>query len=85
MRRQEPDGGGRVRWLGRAYQGALEAVLALVIMPVLGAWADSRFETGPVLFLLGLAIGFGSFVLRLVRLLGELERQPPGGGPGSEG
>ncbi len=73
MRERGPDQRGRVRWLGRAYQGALEAVLALVIMAVLGAWADSRFDTKPVLFLLGLAIGFGSFVLRLVRLMGQLE------------
>lgn len=80
MREREPgEGEGpRVRWLGRAYQGALEAVLAVVVMAVLGALADRRFDTAPVLVLLGLAIGFGSFVLRLVRLLRELQEPPPG-------
>jgi F0F1-type ATP synthase assembly protein I len=71
-----------VRWLGRAYQGALEAVLAVVIMVVAGAVADDHFETSPLFVFLGLGIGFGSFVLRLVRLLRELQEPPPGnGGP----
>lgn len=82
---QNPGGSTGIRWLGRAYQGGLEAVLALVIMTVLGAWADSRFDTAPVLFLIGLAIGFGSFTLRLVRLLRQLEQRPRGEGPKHEG
>lgn len=74
-----------MRWLGRTYQGALEAVLAVVIMVVLGAFADSHFGTTPILLLSGLAIGFGAFVLRLVRLLRETQR-PSGddGGPPEE-
>ncbi|UCE87337.1 MAG: AtpZ/AtpI family protein [Deltaproteobacteria bacterium] len=68
----------RVRWLGRAYQGALEAVLALLIMVIAGVLADGHFGTKPTFLLVGFAIGFGSFVLRLVRLLNELQR-PPGG------
>ena len=67
---RQPENGPRLR-LGRTYQGALEAVLALVVMAVLGAVADSHFGTAPVLILVGLANGFGSFVLRLVRLLNE--------------
>ena len=70
--------GPRVRWLGRAYQGALESVLALVVMVVLGALADDHFGTKPTFLFVGFAIGFGSFVLRLVRLLKELQ-EPPGG------
>lgn len=71
------------RWLGRAYQGALEAVLAVVIMGVAGAVADSHFDTSPVLLLVGLGIGFGSFALRLVRLVRELQepKEPRDGGP----
>jgi F0F1-type ATP synthase assembly protein I len=53
---------------GLAYQGALEAVLAVPIMIGIGYWLDGRFDTSPILLLLGAAVGFGAFVLRLVRL-----------------
>jgi F0F1-type ATP synthase assembly protein I len=76
VKERRPEGESQVRWLGRTYQGALEAVLAIVIMAVIGAYADSHFDTAPVLFLVGLAIGFGSFVLRLLRLLKEVQTPP---------
>jgi F0F1-type ATP synthase assembly protein I len=52
----------------RAYQGALEAVLAIPIGMGLGYLADHHFGTGPVFLLLGLALGFASFVMRISRL-----------------
>ena len=34
----------------------------------LGYWADSSFETEPVFLLVGLALGFATFVVRLVQM-----------------
>lgn len=57
---------------GRAYQGALEAVLAILVGGGLGYWVD--FETGksPLFLLVGLVLGFCAFVLRMVRLARSL-------------
>ncbi len=57
-----------------AYQGAFEAVLAIPIAIGGGYWLDGRFDTTPILLLVGAAIGFGAFVLRLLRL-GQQLRQ----------
>jgi F0F1-type ATP synthase assembly protein I len=35
---------------------------------------DGRFDTSPILLLLGAAVGFAAFVLRLVRLGRQLQR-----------
>jgi F0F1-type ATP synthase assembly protein I len=53
---------------GAAYQGALEAVFAILIAGGIGYWADGRFGTSPWLLILGFAIGFASFVLRLFQM-----------------
>jgi F0F1-type ATP synthase assembly protein I len=53
---------------GAVYQGAFEAVFALLIAVGLGYWLDGVFDTAPVLLLIGTAIGFGSFTVRLIRL-----------------
>jgi ATP synthase protein I len=73
-RRDEMSGGNR---FGRAYQGALEAVFAIVIGAGVGYGVDSRFETGPWGVLVGIGLGFGAFVLRLVRLGREFDAQAP--------
>jgi len=65
--------------MGRAYQAAFEAVIAVVVAGAAGGFADQRFGTAPILLLLGVLLGFGTFVLRLVRLMKELA--PPPGGP----
>jgi F0F1-type ATP synthase assembly protein I len=83
-RREESSGGRRA---GGAYQGAFEAVFAIVIVAGLGFAADRRFETDPWGVLIGLGLGFAAFVLRLVRLgraVQEAERERAGdaGGPG---
>lgn len=55
-----------------AYQGVFEAVGSILIACVGGYWIDRYFETAPVGLLIGAAVGFGAFVLRLVRLGKEL-------------
>jgi F0F1-type ATP synthase assembly protein I len=57
---------------GLAYQGAFEAVFAVLIAAGLGLWADDYFETSPRWLLIGTLIGFVAFVLRLVRLGSQL-------------
>jgi len=60
-----------------AYQGAFEAVLAILIAAFLGNLADDHFGTAPRYLLVGFVIGFCSFVLRLVRLGRKLQDTPP--------
>jgi F0F1-type ATP synthase assembly protein I len=60
-----------------AYQGSFEAVFAILIAAVLGDLADDHFGTGPRYLLVGFAIGFGSFVLRLVKLGRYLQETAP--------
>ena len=59
---------GESRRQGAVYQGAFEAVFALLIAAGFGYWLDGYFDTAPVLLLVGTAIGFASFTLRLIRL-----------------
>jgi len=60
-----------------AYQGALEAVLSIVIAAGVGFWADERFDTEPRWLIVGTCLGFGAFVLRLWRMR-KLFETPPG-------
>lgn len=62
--------------MGRSYQAAFEATIAVVVAGAVGGWADQRFGTTPILLIAGVLLGFGTFVLRLVRLMKELARQP---------
>jgi F0F1-type ATP synthase assembly protein I len=59
---------GQNRGKGAVYQGAFEAVIALLIAVALGHWLDGYFDTAPWLLLVGAAIGFASFTVRLMRL-----------------
>ena len=72
---------------GAAYQGALEAVLAVLIATGIGYWADTRLDSSPVGVFVGAAFGFLAMVLRLVRMRSLLEPDggPPEGGTGSAG
>ena len=58
---------------GAAYQGAMEAVLAIPIAVGLGYWADTHFGTSPRYLLVGAVIGFCAFVLRLTRMRPDLD------------
>jgi F0F1-type ATP synthase assembly protein I len=62
------------RSMGRAYQGALEAVFAIVVATGAGYWADGAFGSSPWGVLAGATIGFAAFVLRLYRLGMSLNR-----------
>ncbi|NNL67873.1 MAG: AtpZ/AtpI family protein [Myxococcales bacterium] len=64
------------RRMGRAYQASFEAVIAVAVGGAAGGWADQRFGTAPFLLLTGVILGFGTFVLRLVRLMKELAPPP---------
>jgi len=59
---------GQDRRQGAVYQGAFEAVIALLIAALVGYWLDGYFDTTPWLLLIGTAIGFASFTVRLIRL-----------------
>ena len=75
---QQDDGGdkgGFGRRGAKVYQGALEAVFAIPIAGGLGYWADTRFGTAPILLLVGLALGFVTFVVRLARMRKLVEEQ----------
>ncbi len=54
--------------MASAYQGAVEAVLAVVISGLAGYWVDRRFGTEPTGFLVGMAIGFAAFGMRMWRM-----------------
>jgi F0F1-type ATP synthase assembly protein I len=58
---------------GRAYQGAMESVFAIVIAAGAGYWADSHFETSPRWLVVGAIVGFAAFVLRLARMARLIE------------
>ena len=64
-----------------AYQGALEAVLAIAIGAGVGYWIDSHFGSSPRGLIVGTLLGFGAFVLRLWRMRKLFDEGSPGGGP----
>ena len=64
----EGDKGGFGRRGAKAYQAALEAVFSIPVALGLGYWADRHFGTDPIFLLVGLVLGFASFVLRIVHM-----------------
>jgi F0F1-type ATP synthase assembly protein I len=63
-----------------AYQGAMEAVLSILVGTGIGLWLDTKLATTPIFLLVGLAVGFGAFILRIVRLHKRLEETPESSG-----
>ena len=55
-----------------AYQGAFEAVGAVLVACGFGYWFDKSWETRPWGLIVGVVIGFAAMVLRLIRLGDEL-------------
>lgn len=62
---------------GKAYQRAVEAVLAIPIGIGIGYLIDERFASSPVGLLVGAALGFAAFVRRLVSMRSLVESAPP--------
>lgn len=72
---------------GKAYQRALEAVLAIPIGIGIGYFVDGRLESSPIGLVIGAALGFAAFVRRLVSMRSLVEGAPPpsdGDGSNSE-
>ncbi len=69
---------------GGAYEGAFEAVGSILVATALGYWFDQHYETTPIGVLVGAAIGFAAFVLRLFRLGRHLHPEEPEAEPGTE-
>ena len=70
---------------GDAYQGAFEAVMAVLVGAGAGYWVDRRWETTPYGVIGGVVIGFAAMVLRLMRMRNELPPPPAGAGSGGPG
>jgi F0F1-type ATP synthase assembly protein I len=70
--------GRQVRRGAAAYQGALEAVLAIAIGALVGYWVDRRLGSSHWL-IVGTILGFGAFTLRLFRMR-KLFETPEGDG-----
>lgn len=66
-----------------AWQGSVEAVLSLLIAAGVGYWVDGRLGTSPRWLIVGVVIGFGSFVLRLWRMRALFDEVKDDGKPGS--
>ena len=87
LRRPEPPDGpreGERRRQARAYEGAFEAVAAIVIAALVGYWADRHFESSPIGLFTGVVLGFAAMVLRLLRLGRQLGMTDEAGKPGNE-
>jgi len=69
---------------GSAYQGAMEASFAIVIAALLGYWADEHFGTTPRWLIVGVVIGFATFVLRLMRMAKLVQAPHPDSESGEE-
>ena len=69
---------------GKAYQRALEAVLAIPIGIGIGYFVDGRLESSPVGLVIGAALGFAAFVRRLVSMRSLVESAPPVNGDSHE-
>jgi len=55
-------------------------VISILVAAGVGYWADEQFDTAPRYLLIGIVVGFASFVLRLVRLGRQLREGGPEGG-----
>ena len=64
---------------GKAYQRALEAVLAIPIGIGIGYFVDGRLDSSPFGLVIGAALGFAAFVRRLVSMRSLVESAPEEG------
>jgi F0F1-type ATP synthase assembly protein I len=75
-RPSEREGAGEpARRQARAYQFAFEAVLAIPIAMGLGWFIDSRVGSAPAFLLVGLGLGFTTFIVGVVRMRRLVEEE----------
>lgn len=70
--------------MASAYQGTIEAVLAMVLCAGGGYWIDQRFGTEPFGLFGGMVLGFACFMVRMWRMRGLMTAGPPTAGPTDE-
>lgn len=58
----------------KAYQAAMEAVFAIPIAMGIGWWVDTKLGSEPWGLLVGLGFGFATFIVRLSRMRGMVEK-----------
>ena len=63
---------GERRRQARAYEGAFEAVAAVIISALAGYWADGYWDSSPWFLLGGVVLGFAAMAVRLFRLGAEM-------------
>ncbi len=61
---------------GKAYQRAVEAVLAIPIGIGIGYWVDQRLDSSPIGLVIGAVFGFAAFVRRLISMRSLVESPP---------
>jgi F0F1-type ATP synthase assembly protein I len=69
---------------GKAYQRALEAVLAIPIGIGIGYFVDGRLDSSPIGLVIGAAFGFAAFVRRLVSMRSLVEDASGDDDPGQK-
>jgi F0F1-type ATP synthase assembly protein I len=72
---EQEDSTESVRWRGKAYQSVMEAVFAIPIGGGLGWFLGGRLGSETVGLLIGLGFGFATFIVRLMRMRGMVERE----------
>lgn len=72
------------RRMAAAYQGAVEAVFAVVLPTLLGWWVDGKLGTSPTFLLIGIVLGFAAFFVRLWRLRSLMDGSDGGRPPESQ-
>jgi len=84
MKGDEAEKDGTSGRAGKAYQWAVEAVLAIPIAIGIGYFVDGRLDSSPYGLVIGAAIGFAAFIRRLVSMRSLVESPPPDGGAPNE-
>jgi F0F1-type ATP synthase assembly protein I len=72
---EQEDSTESVRRRGKAYQSVMEAVFAIPIGGGLGWFLGGRLGSETVGLLIGLGFGFATFIVRLTRMRGMVERE----------
>lgn len=79
MKGDKAEKGGTSGRAGKAYQRAVEAVLAIPIAIGIGYFVDGQLDSSPYGLVIGAAIGFAAFIRRLVSMRSLVESPPATG------